>query len=152
MPFRKQSTIYDGTSQRHFIRIFQLIPDRDTTRYHTQLHVHAVQLARDIEIRRVPSIVELKARITSFTSPPFTRSTRLSICRSEGPMPSMGEMTPQDMVQPLYCCVASTAITSRILSTTQIVEASAPDWNRYGKFPCPIYYGTLYNISLHVSR
>ena len=26
-----------------------------------------------------------------------------------------------------------------------------PDWNRYGKFPCPIYYGTLYNISLHVS-
>src|SRR5699024_1651462 len=51
---RKQSTIYDGTSQRHFIRIFQLIPDRDTTRYHTQLHVHAVQLARDIEIRRVP--------------------------------------------------------------------------------------------------
>ena len=139
--------------KRHFIRIFQLIPDRDTTRYHTQLHVHAVQLARDIEIRRVPLHRRAQGKDHFLHLTAFHPFHQTSICRSEGPMPSMGEMTPpRTWYSPLYCCVASTAITSRILSTTQIVEASRADWNRYGKFPCPIYYGTLYNISLHVSR
>ncbi|OAV65622.1 hypothetical protein Barb4_03265 [Bacteroidales bacterium Barb4] len=41
-----------------------------------------------------PSMVVLRASITSLMPPADTRLTRLSICRSPGPMPSIGEMRP----------------------------------------------------------
>lgn len=40
-----------------------------------------------------PSIVVLSARTTSFTSPPATRCTKLSICKSPGTYPVHREIT-----------------------------------------------------------
>ena len=42
----------------------------------------------------VSTLDQERARITSLTPPAATRSTRLSISMSCGPMPSMGEMRP----------------------------------------------------------
>ena len=70
-------------------------------------------------------MVVLRASITSFIPPSATRCTRLSIWRSLGPTPSIGEITPPSTrYNPRNSWVPSTAITSRIFSTTQIVEAS----------------------------
>src|SRR5574344_269040 len=72
-----------------------------------------------------PSIVVLSANITSITSSLLDLSIRLSISRSEGPIPSIGDIIPpRTWKSPLYCCVASIAITSRMLSTTHIVDLS----------------------------
>jgi len=47
----------------------------------------------------------------------------VSICNWSGPIPSRGEMIPPNTwYRPLYCCVLSIAITSRIFSTTHIIS------------------------------
>ena len=75
-----------------------------------------------------PSIVELSANITSLTSPVATRSMRLLICRSPGDTPSIGDITPPSTwYTPLNCIVFSTAMTSWMFSTTQIML-----WSRRG--------------------
>ena len=67
-----------------------------------------------------PSIVELSAKINSFTTPDFTLSTSDCIFKSLGPMPSIGEIfPPKTWYKPLNWLVFSIAITSLMSSTTQ---------------------------------
>ena len=44
-------------------------------------------------------MVVLNAKMISFTSPSATRRTRLSIRKSLGPIPSIGEMIPPELYE-----------------------------------------------------
>ncbi len=72
-----------------------------------------------------PSTVGLVARITSWTEPRDTRSTRLAIRSWSGPMPSIGEMAPMSTwYSPRCSWMLSMVSTSRGSSTTQMVPRS----------------------------
>src|SRR6185437_4759547 len=74
-------------------------------------------------------IVALKAKIISLVSFSFILSINESTSRSEGPIPSIGEIKPpKTWYTPLYWLVFSIAITSRVSSTTQIIL-----WSRLGE-------------------
>ena len=76
------------------VSIFQIPPDRKTTRQAGHMHSQRTQLLMQVLGGRPPSMLGLVARMTSFTPPRRTRSSRGLIVRRSGPIPSMGDSTP----------------------------------------------------------
>ena len=119
-------TIDNGTSQSQLVGIFQIIADRD-----------AFGNGADDEIFFILHFFEdIIAGSISFDGGTEGKddfpdrfllypSTKEVMCRSAGPIPSIGEMIPPSTwYKPLYCEVASIDKMSLMFSTTQSVVLS----------------------------